>query len=505
MDGHKVNTADVGMRLVVAGKVTLTIGEKSLILSGVAPKKSRNSCAPLSAGSDSKVTVPFYNILWAEATNGTVVIDYAFAKSSTTLEPRKYTFQTTQGDGSPAAQPSPETFASIIMSRAYGRSLKQKRAYVLVNPNSGPGNAVRMWEKEARPIFEAARMAIDTVILKVGGEATDLTEKMDLDRYDTVIACSGDGTPYEIFNGLAKRPDARRALGKIAVSHVPCGSGNAMSNNWNGSNHPGPAALAITKGIITPVDLSSITQGDRRVVSVLTQAVGIMAEADLMTEHMRWLGNKRFDVGLLQRVFAKKCYPCDLALKVEVEGKDEVKAFYKRWKDSNGSGREMDVKTVDGYEEDDKGEGLPRLRYGTVNDPLPEGWELVRYDTIGNFYCGNLPFVTEKASFFPAALPSDGCQDLITIPGTLPVHKAAQALISTESPNFFDNPNVTYRKISAYRIIPRDQPEGCISIDGESIPFEPYQLEVHRGLARVLTKNGRFEGPGPKGWERASA
>jgi sphingosine kinase len=228
------------------------------------------------------------------------------------------------------------------------------------------------------------------VILKKGGEATDLTEQMDLDKYDTVVACSGDGTPYEIFNGLAKRPDARRALGKIAVSHIPCGSGNAMSNNWNGSNHPGPAALAIAKGVVTPLDLSSITQGDRRVVSVLSQAVGIMAEADLMTEHMRWMGNKRFDVGLMQRVFAKKCYPCDLALKVEVEGKENVRAYYKRLRESNGNGRETDWPTVDGYAEDDKGEGLPRLRYGTIQDELPEGWELVRHDTIGNFFAGNV-------------------------------------------------------------------------------------------------------------------
>lgn len=115
-----------------------------------------------------------------------------------------------------------------------------------------------------------------------------------------------------------------------------------------------------------------------------------------------------------------------------------------------------------------------------------------------------LAYVTEKSSFFPAALPSDGCQELITIPGKLPPWKAAQALISTESTSFYDNPNVTYRKVSAYRIIPRDQPTGCVSIDGESIPFEPFQVETHRGLARVLTKNGRFEAPGPKGWEKAA-
>lgn len=110
--------------------------------------------------------------------------------------------------------------------------------------------------------------------------------------------------------------------------------------------------------------------------------------------------------------------------------------------------------------------------------------------------------VTATSSFWPAALPSDGCQDVITIEGTIPIWKAAQALIETETPKFFDNPNVQYRKVSAYRIIPHDR-TGVISIDGESIPWEPFQMETHRALGRVLMKDGKFQHPGPKGWEKA--
>ncbi|KAH8177774.1 diacylglycerol kinase catalytic domain-containing protein [Sarocladium implicatum] len=503
MNGQKAEDANVGMRLLVAGKATLTIGEKDLAISGSTSKKtSRNSCAPFSAGADGQLSIPFYNILWAEHANGTVTIDYTIKKSSSKLERKTQFFQTTPNDAAPAGQPDPETFVAAVMSRAYGRAMRQKRIYVLINPNSGPGNSVRMFENEARSIFEAARMKVDSVVLKKGGEATDIVEKVDIDKYDTIAAVSGDGTPYEIFNGLAKRPDARRALAKIAVSHIPGGSGNAKSNSWNGTNYAGPAALAIVKGIVTPLDLASITQGNTRTISLLSQAVGIMAEADLMTEDMRWLGNKRFDVGLLKRVFLKKCYPFDLAMKVELEGKDNIKAFYKRHRDTNGARAEWDRVTVDGYAEDDKSEGLPALRYGTINDELPQGWELVRYENIGNFFAGNLSLVTEKSSFWPAALPSDGCQDMITIEGTIPIHKAAQALMDTESPNFFDNPNVTYRKVSAYRIIPHDK-TGVISVDGESIPWGPFQLETHRGLGRVLMRDGRFQHPGPKGWENA--
>lgn len=233
-------------------------------------------------------------------------------------------------------------------------------------------------------------MSVESVVLKRGGEATEIVEKVDIDKYDTIAAVSGDGTPYEIFNGLARRPDARRALAKIAVSHIPGGSGNANANTWNGTDYAGPGALAIVKGIITPIDLASITHGNKRTISVLSQAVGIMAEADLLTEDMRWLGNKRFEVGLVKRVFLKKCYPFDLAMKVEVEGKDNIKAFYKRHIETNGANAELDQVTVDGYAEGDKSEGLPTLRYGTINDELPQGWELVRHENIGNFFAGKV-------------------------------------------------------------------------------------------------------------------
>lgn len=228
---------------------------------------------------------------------------------------------------------------------------------------------------------------MEVVVLKRGGEATELAEKVDIDKYDTIIPCSGDGTPHEVFNGLAKRPDAKTALTKMAVAHVPCGSGNAMSCNLYGSHKPSFAALAIIKGVVTPLDLVSVTQGNRRLISFLSQALGIIAESDLGTEHLRWMGSMRFDFGVISRLFKKRCYPCDIAVKVEYE-KDDVKDHYRRFT--------TDARTCAVAPTQTNGEqhdlGLPKLKHGTIQDDLPEGWELVSYDKIGNFYCGNVSF-----------------------------------------------------------------------------------------------------------------
>lgn len=116
-----------------------------------------------------------------------------------------------------------------------------------------------------------------------------------------------------------------------------------------------------------------------------------------------------------------------------------------------------------------------------------------------------MPYMSADANFFPAALPADGCMDLVTINGDLSPYTATKTLLAVETGKFFDIPHVSYRKISAYRIIPRNQEDGYISIDGERVPFGPIQAEIHRGLGRVLSKGPEFDAAGPSGWENAES
>lgn len=281
-----------------------------------------------------------------------------------------------------------------LLDRSYGPSQKMKRAMVLVNPHAGKGSAVKWYHRDIEPLLEAARCKIEMVKTKYGGEAVDIAEKMDIDAYDTVISCSGDGLPHEVFNGLGKRPDAKKALEKIAVSQLPCGSGNAMSCNLYGTDSTSLATLAVIKGIRTPLDLISITQGTTRTLSFLSQSVGIVAESDLATEHLRWMGAARFTWGFLVRLLGKTVYPCDIAVKVAIDDKDEIRRHYKQEQSNHApaSERRGNKPLLDDDSSASSGAelGLPSLRYGTVNDKLPEGWELVPYDNLGNFYCGNV-------------------------------------------------------------------------------------------------------------------
>ena len=337
------------------------------------------------------------------ATNLSFVIDYAHEDKNHHTQPRRLTYSLLGNNDAPAeVKDGGDPFAEALLTRAYGPAQRCKRARVLVNPHAGPGGAVKTWEQVVRPIFEAARMPIDATYTAQAGEAVGICQQLDREQYDMVVPCSGDGLPHEVFNGLGRRADARAALRQLAVAHIPCGSGNAMSCNLYGSYRPGSAALAIVKGVRMPLDMMSITQGEgtedapvRRTLSFLSQSVGIVAESDLGTENMRWMGPHRFTVGIAQRIFTKKVYPCDVAFKAAVPDKEGVKSHYRRereFRDANPGerrGGEIALDSPESHDAEDS-EGLPSLRFGTVNDKVPDDWQKLSLDKMGNFYCGNV-------------------------------------------------------------------------------------------------------------------
>lgn len=438
-----------------------------------------------------------------------VTIDYALPTSKTAVKPETITYLLEPTLSAPAAATN---WVNKLMDRSYGESQKKKRALVLVNPHAGKGTAEKLWSKHIEPIFRAARVSIDRRTTSKGGEAVDICENMDIDAFDMVVSCSGDGLPYECFNGLGMRPDARRALGKIAVVQMPCGSGNAMAANLTGSASPSLAALGTVKGIVAPLDLMSITQGNTRTLSFLSQSVGIVAESDLATEHIRWMGQARFTYGFLIRLINKKCYPCDVAVKVAIPEKDDINTH---WNAEVSGSHSSSTKLPQSSHSDlasaaasaatssataDDGLGLPPLKYGTINDKLPSDWAVESHDEMGNFYVGNMAFMASDSNFFPAALPNDGYMDMVCIKGTIPRTAAIGLMDKVAGGKFFQDHLVSYRKVSAYRITPREQEEGWISVDGERVPFEPFQVEIHKGLGTVLAKRlHRYEAFGPQG------
>lgn len=368
-----------------------------------------------------------------------------------------------------------------IMEQSYKGTTPGKRVMVLVNPHGGKGKALRVFLKLAKPILDAAGCAVEVIQTTHFRHAVEIVKEMDISRYDVIACASGDGVPHEVFNGLYLRADRAKALNTIAVTQLPCGSGNAMSESCHGTNDASVAALSLVKAQVVNIDLMAVTQRGKTTVSFLSQTIGVIADADLTTEYLRFLGSMRFELGVTYGVLRGTKYPCDIAMKYAAKSKDAVRQHYDRYINET---EETEFEIT---------EDKLTLKYD-ANDDIPEDWEIVDTDltnNLGIFYTGKMPLISRDTNFFPAALPTDGAIDIIMIDSRTPLTRQTPILLSLDTGKHVNAPEVHHSKVEAYRLTPKYS-SGCLSVDGERYPCEEVQVEVLSGAAKTLMKNGMF-------------
>ena len=193
-------------------------------------RKTLNCCGLIPSDGKTTQAIPFFNLLWAELSNFELTITYAQPTSKNVVRVASVHYVLEK-----AEQTQVTGWVIKLLDRAYGGSQRRKRIKVLINPFGGKGSAQKWYLRDIEPIFAAARCEVDVERTAHSGHAVEIAAKLDPDAYDVIASCSGDGLPHEVFNGLGKKKDARRALSKIAVVQLPCGTGNAMSWNLNGT------------------------------------------------------------------------------------------------------------------------------------------------------------------------------------------------------------------------------------------------------------------------------
>lgn len=129
------------------------------------------------------------------------------------------------------------------------------------------------------------------------------------------------------------------------------------------------------------------------------------------------MGNQRFVVGFIQRALRGPSYDCEISMRVLEADKETLRRdiLEKRQavqhKETNGAAASADSTADPG--------GLPPLRFGTVNDPIPnsadvepiEGSKASGWTTINapvcTIYAGQMPYLSPDLLQFPIA-NSDG-------------------------------------------------------------------------------------------------
>lgn len=252
------------------------------------------------------------------------------------------------------------------------------------------------------------------------GHAQEITKEIALD-FDAVITVSGDGLVHEVLNGFAQHAESTKAFA-IPVAPIPTGSGNGLSLNILGIEvvlssasltnifdgiffQDGFDVVAATlnaiKGKPMKVDVFSVTQGGKRSISFMSQSLGLMADLDIGTENLRWMGDARFVFGFIRGCksseflpfcignLIKRCKevvefkPCSVQLSFKLEEDDKEKMAV-AWQSSK-EGRNL---TIPPYSKSAK-DVLPTLKYLQGEE---DGWTVFN-ESILYVYAGKGPYV----------------------------------------------------------------------------------------------------------------
>jgi len=353
----------------------------------------------------------------------------------------------------------------------------------MINPRGGPGKGLAIFEKKVKPIFKAAHCLMDILVTEYNKHCYDHSKTMPLD-YDAIVLLSGDGLVHEVFNGFADREDSTKAFATPVVQ-IPTGSANGLSICLLGLKDGYDvcaAALNAIKGRPMKLDLCSVQQEGNRFISFMSQAIGMMANADLGTDHLRWMGDSRFMVGFIREVAANR--PCLMKLEIKVASQDKHKMLqtYRATRsqvDFVGSQSEhTDVDTLR------SAQSLPPFEHVPVDS---EGWITVD-KALSYVYAGKLPYVSRDLMQFPVALSDDGFIDIVAQERISRTQFLKGISGAAEGKQYW-LPTQHYYKATAYRLTPHAK-NGYLSIDGEKYPYAPFEVEVHPRMGTTLGRGG---------------
>ena len=187
-----------------------------------------------------------------------------------------------------------------------------KKYYLLVNPKGGHKKGLEIYEK-VKHVFTSAGTNVTVLHTEYAGHAFDFAKTLDFVGYDGLCAIGGDGTMYELINGMLKRDDNH----KIPIGLITGGTGNSFMYDVDCLD-PIDAAKRIVQHKLRPLDIAKVNANGELFYSFNIIGWGLATDAGKLAEKLRWLGGVRYDVASIIEVLKGKDRIATLTLDKEV-------------------------------------------------------------------------------------------------------------------------------------------------------------------------------------------
>lgn len=344
---------------------------------------------------------------------------------------------------------------------------KPRRYLVVVNPYSGTGQGETIYNTTVKPMLEQAGIDHDVCITEWSGHAMDRMGKItrkndhadggdnDISMYDGLIAMGGDGILWEMLQGIRTRPDSDEVLHKLAIGIVGCGTSNGLAKSILHQSmekySPLESTFLICKGRTAFLDLSKYeTITGKNYTGFLTFSWAFIADVDLDSECIRWMGVARNDVWAAYRILLNRSY----------------KARFLYLPPSAGAVGEA-VK-------------LPPL-----TGPLPTQWKTIDGDFV-LFWASQVTHAAYNTFQSPLSQMQDGLFRIMVVRKPISRPRMIQIALAIETGGHIRHDQCEMYECVAFRLEPLE--EGSHNdLDGEKIEDGPIQAAVLPAAARFFS------------------
>jgi len=176
----------------------------------------------------------------------------------------------------------------------------------IVNPAAGGGRCGRLAE-EALASLRAAGLDVDVARTSAAGEGTTLARDAYRAGIRDFIAVGGDGTGFEIVNGLY--PEALEGSVRPSLGFLPLGTGNSFLRDFSagGASY---SAESLINGQRRPCDVVRLRHKEGELFYINILSLGFVADVcTLANERFKRFGELGYGLGVVVTVAGLRCAP----------------------------------------------------------------------------------------------------------------------------------------------------------------------------------------------------
>jgi len=170
--------------------------------------------------------------------------------------------------------------------------------FAIVNPAAGGGRCGQL-AQTALDRVRRAGVELEIVQTTRAGEAVELARKAYEQGWRNFLAVGGDGTSYEIVNGLFPCAETQ---GRPALAFLPLGTGNSFLRDFTtrGIEH---TIESLKRGARRSCDVIRLRHSEGEIYFINLLSMGFPADVgELTNRRFKWLGELGYILGVLTRV-----------------------------------------------------------------------------------------------------------------------------------------------------------------------------------------------------------